>query len=610
MQQINLAPASTKRAKYTRWLHMIALFVLLAGNVFSVSQANSNMVATAPQLYSQAAEAVFAPLDHFRVNIKATLNGQMLGNTVVGWNSGMELSASVVSPMMGPWYTDFAIRPSGFVLMRVQGNDYITADWVAKDSLFQMLPRVFNASLVHELIATLSADASLTGTTTVAERPVQILSANTKPVTYTKALIPLIKRLRADPSRDALYALLGEMLERSPAKAAAWLSSLPAMIGVALTRQPLPATPLYIDEADGIVIGVDTTAWLGFFSQSLQIPEKEILTAVPQFTISDVKTDQNGHIASLSLHFQWSNMEVFDQLSKRVQQKAAAGEDANSGHPVDKEPDSGEHKRTPHEFGFVVTLQRTEGRLLPTLARIWSSQYSGDVGQGDPESYEFEFAMKWDLSKGADKKITEYSKLIAIENAWSTARTAVKAKDFATAQNPAEQVVKLAPTFMDAQWMLADIYKQTGQTALYKQVLAAIQKLQPDNPDVLNNLAYIYADEELDVKLGLELARKSYEMADEKLLLYVTDTLGWALYRNGMLDEAAATLRDAVKLSEEAKDPDAGITYYHLAMVLHDLGQSAEALNVLEKALTVTPGLPEAQELLAKIKQELEAKPD
>lgn len=68
----------------------------------------------------------------------------------------------------------------------------------------------------------------------------------------------------------------------------------------------------------------------------------------------------------------------------------------------------------------------------------------------------------------------------------------------------------------------------------------------------------------------------------------VLDTLGWALYNNGLYKRAVEHLQKAV-----AKDAGA-VPRYHLAMAYVKAGDLDLGEDILEKALRIDPKIPEA----------------
>jgi Zn-dependent protease with chaperone function len=100
--------------------------------------------------------------------------------------------------------------------------------------------------------------------------------------------------------------------------------------------------------------------------------------------------------------------------------------------------------------------------------------------------------------------------------------------------------------------MLGDIYYAKHN---YKGVQEAYESslyLAPDNPQVLNNLAWLYATSEderfRDHERALILAQKAASLEKTS---YILDTLAESYYVNGMLDEAIASAKEALELANK-----------------------------------------------------------
>jgi len=91
-----------------------------------------------------------------------------------------------------------------------------------------------------------------------------------------------------------------------------------------------------------------------------------------------------------------------------------------------------------------------------------------------------------------------------------------------------------------------------------KNYLAAIEwyekalDIEKDNPTALNSLGYILADTGMDTQKGLRLCRKAVEKNSQNAAYL--DSLGWASYRCGKLNEARNWLRRALELAPQEKD--------------------------------------------------------
>lgn len=123
---------------------------------------------------------------------------------------------------------------------------------------------------------------------------------------------------------------------------------------------------------------------------------------------------------------------------------------------------------------------------------------------------------------------------------------------------------------------------------LYEALLVA----QPEQPQILNNLAYIALQSGDGVK-ALDYSKRAAVLAPQDPA--ITDTLGWILVRAGRAQEALQYLREAQ--SRDAGNPE---IRYHLGVALMQLGRKAEARRQFEQAIAVKasyPGIEEARRL-------------
>lgn len=95
------------------------------------------------------------------------------------------------------------------------------------------------------------------------------------------------------------------------------------------------------------------------------------------------------------------------------------------------------------------------------------------------------------------------------------------------------------------------------------------------------NLALFFADIRPDPAQSLEWARKDLVVRQN---VYTYDTLAWALYRNGMFDEALDAANHALKHETE----DATL-WLHAAKIHQALDQEQKARRHLQRALLITP---------------------
>lgn len=100
--------------------------------------------------------------------------------------------------------------------------------------------------------------------------------------------------------------------------------------------------------------------------------------------------------------------------------------------------------------------------------------------------------------------------------------------------------------------MLGDIYYDSGK---YEKTIAAYEqslRLKPDNPHILNNLAWLFAtckdEKHRDLKRALTLAKKA---AASDPSPHILDTLAESYYLNGQFESAVSVGRRALELNPE-----------------------------------------------------------
>jgi cellulose synthase operon protein C len=121
----------------------------------------------------------------------------------------------------------------------------------------------------------------------------------------------------------------------------------------------------------------------------------------------------------------------------------------------------------------------------------------------------------------------------------------------------------------------------------YRQAL----ERDPDNPVVLNNLAYLLGADAATRDEAIRFAEAALARAPASAS--VADTLGWLVYQKGDLPRAQKLLAQAV--AAEPRNPQ---MRYHLGTVLAKQGRKEEARRELEEALRGS-SLPEAKDARA-----------
>jgi|GEM_PF-6528318 len=172
------------------------------------------------------------------------------------------------------------------------------------------------------------------------------------------------------------------------------------------------------------------------------------------------------------------------------------------------------------------------------------------------------------------------------------ATTLLNDKQYAEAEKALRAILATHPDSVQAQLLLATTLsheeKKPEATALLKSI---VQK--NNDPGTLNNAAYTLADEELDIPLAEQTARRALTTFEQQstaiafdpkplisaeILVSLWDTLGFALLQQGKAAQAEPWLRGAWTNSLGAESG------YHLGMALEKLNQPAKALAIYELA--------------------------
>ncbi len=93
-------------------------------------------------------------------------------------------------------------------------------------------------------------------------------------------------------------------------------------------------------------------------------------------------------------------------------------------------------------------------------------------------------------------------------------------------------------------------------------------EVDPANANALNSLAYVLAEENIDLSHALKLCRKCVELAPDNPAYL--DSLGWILYKSGKISEARTYLRKALDLSPRNKE-----IAFHMKKVIEKLSHDS-----------------------------------
>jgi len=137
----------------------------------------------------------------------------------------------------------------------------------------------------------------------------------------------------------------------------------------------------------------------------------------------------------------------------------------------------------------------------------------------------------------------------------------------------------------------------TGRREQAKPIYEQILKIEPDHPVALNNLAYIKAEEGVDLDEALTMAQRARQKLPNSS--FVKDTLGWIYIKKNLSADAVQVFKDLVL--EEPANPQ---FHYHYGMALLQKGDKPLAKKELEAAIRNNPSKDDAgkiRQLLASI---------
>jgi tetratricopeptide (TPR) repeat protein len=152
-----------------------------------------------------------------------------------------------------------------------------------------------------------------------------------------------------------------------------------------------------------------------------------------------------------------------------------------------------------------------------------------------------------------------------------------------------QRAIQIAPNNAALQVALGGLYESAGNWQAAQTAYQKALSIQPDNPQAANNLAYLLLEHNGSVNLALTLAQAARRGLPDSP--NTADTLGWAYYHNGAYSVAQPLLEEAVK-----KASDNAAYRYHLGVTYQKLNDNDRARAQFEKAISLKPGSPIADE--------------
>jgi tetratricopeptide (TPR) repeat protein len=149
------------------------------------------------------------------------------------------------------------------------------------------------------------------------------------------------------------------------------------------------------------------------------------------------------------------------------------------------------------------------------------------------------------------------------------------------------------PDDPDLLYDTAMVAEKLDKIDVVEQRLMRLIELKPTNAHALNALGYTLVDRTQRTEEGLALVERALVLAPDDP--FILDSVGWANYRMGKLDEAEKHLRRAL---EQRQDPEIAA---HLGEVLWAKGDRARAQDVWQSQLKSTPDNAVLQETVRRL---------
>jgi len=151
--------------------------------------------------------------------------------------------------------------------------------------------------------------------------------------------------------------------------------------------------------------------------------------------------------------------------------------------------------------------------------------------------------------------------------------------------------VKMAPENVRAWSLLGDsAYREKDFPEAEKAYGKALD-LDPMNGDLLNNLAWVYVQQDKKLGKAQDLVMRALELAPDHRPYYL-DTLGVILLKEGKVPDAIAALKESTETIPRSQPDLLAEAYQHLADAYHTAGDRPAADTIMERLRQLKPVTP------------------
>ncbi len=146
-----------------------------------------------------------------------------------------------------------------------------------------------------------------------------------------------------------------------------------------------------------------------------------------------------------------------------------------------------------------------------------------------------------------------------------------------------QEGVQHNPSNPDLHFNLGTAYDKLNRFDDVVQAMTTALELDPEHADALNYLGYSYADRGINIEQALALTQRAVALKPNNG--YYIDSLGWAFFKMGRLEDALKEIKRAATLVHD--DP---VIYEHLGEIYYKQDAIDQAIRAWQRSLQLDPG--------------------
>jgi predicted Zn-dependent protease len=197
-----------------------------------------------------------------------------------------------------------------------------------------------------------------------------------------------------------------------------------------------------------------------------------------------------------------------------------------------------------------------------------------------------EFQIRSGDKKTGEDALNGLASAQDLERILASADAYARLKDYSSAARVARRAVTQYPDSTEALFRLGSSLERSGDAEGAEKTFQKLLAVKPDDSATQNYLGYMWADKGVHLDAARDLLEKA--VARDPRNGAFQDSLGWAYFRLGRLEEAEKFLTAAHK-----GEPDDATIEEHLGDLSERQGKIAQAISHWERALTLKPDEPE-----------------